>query len=109
MTCDYNKSENDLTALLLFLKQYHELLGGFPGGASGKESACQCRRRDVGSNPGLGRPPEEGNGNPLQYPCLESSMDRGAQWAAVRGVSERQTRLSTYAHMHYMGEKARAM
>ena len=65
--------------------------------------------REAGSNPGLGRSPEEGNGNPLQYPCLESSMDRGAQWTAVHGVAESQTRLSTYAHMHYVGEKIRAV
>ena len=37
---------------------------------------------------GLGRPPGEGDGNPLQYPCLENSMDRGAWWAAVYGVAK---------------------
>ena len=49
---------------------------GFPGGSEGKASACNVG--DLGSIPGWGRSPEEGNGNPLQYPCLESSMDRGA-------------------------------
>ena len=46
----------------------------FPGGVSGKESTCQCRRheRDSGSIPGLGRSPGVGNGNPLQYSCLEN-------------------------------------
>ena len=39
MTCGYNRSQNYFTALLLFFKQIHELLGGFPGGTSGKESA----------------------------------------------------------------------
>ena len=45
--------------------------------ASGKETACQCRKlRDVRSIPGLGRSPGVGNGNPLQYSCLENSTDR---------------------------------
>ena len=46
---------------------------------------------DVGSVPGLGRFPGEGNGNPLQYSCLEISMDRGACWATVHGVAESDT------------------
>ena len=49
---------------------------GFPGGSDGKASACNVE--DLGSNLGLGRSPGEGNGNPLQYPCLENPMDRGA-------------------------------
>ena len=44
--------------------------------------------RDVGSIPGLGRPPGGGRGSPLQYSCLESPMDRGAWWATVHGVTE---------------------
>ena len=43
--------------------------------------------RDVGSNPELGRSPGEGNGSPLQYSCLEKSIDRGAWWATVHGVT----------------------
>ena len=50
--------------------------------------------RDAGSIPGSGRSPGEGNGNPLQYSCLENSMDRGAWWAIVHGVSESQIQLS---------------
>ena len=46
---------------------------GFPGGADGKESACSVG--DLGLIPGLERSPGEGNGNPLHYPCLESSVD----------------------------------
>ena len=42
----------------------------------------------MGSIPGLGRSPGGGHGNPLQYSCLENSMDRGAQWATVHGVAE---------------------
>ena len=49
--------------------------------------------------PALGRPPGGGNGNPLQYSCLENSMDRGAQWAAVSGTAESRTRLSENAHV----------
>ena len=45
--------------------------------------------RDVGSVPGLGRPPGGGNGNPLQYPRLKNSMDRGARQAAVHAVAVR--------------------
>ena len=46
--------------------------------------------RDAGAIPGLGRSPGEGNGNSLQYSCLENSMDRGAWWARVHGVVESQ-------------------
>ena len=42
---------------------------------------------ELGSIPGSGRSPGEGNGNPLQYSCLENPMDRGAWWATVQGVS----------------------
>ena len=65
---------------------------GFPGGSEGKESACKAE--DPGLIPGLGRSPGEGNGNPLQYPCLENLMDRGAWWAAVHGVIKSQAQLS---------------
>ena len=46
---------------------------------------------DAGSIPGLGRYPGVGNGNPLQYPCLENPMDRGSWWATVHGVTKSQT------------------
>ena len=51
---------------------------------------------DTGSIPGLGRSPGEGNGNPLQYPCLENPMDRGASWAAVYGVTKSRTWLRDF-------------
>ena len=57
-----------------------------------EESACSAG--DPGSIPGLGRSPGEGNGNPLQYPCLENLMDRGAWWAAVHGVAKSRAQLS---------------
>ena len=62
------------------------------GGSAGKESGCIAGDLDL--IPGLGRSPGEGNGNPLQYSCLESSMDRGARQATVHGVGKSQTRLS---------------
>ena len=59
---------------------------GFPGGSDGKMSARNAG--DLGSIPGLGRSPGEGNGNRLQYSCLENSMDGGAWWATVHGVEK---------------------
>ena len=58
----------------------------FPGGSAGKESACNVG--DLGSIPGLGRSPGEGNGNPLQCSCLGNPMDREAWWATVHGVTK---------------------
>ena len=49
--------------------------------------------RGLGLIPGSGRSPGEGNGNPLQYSCLENPMDRGAWWATVHGVTKSWTRL----------------
>ena len=65
---------------------------GFPGGLDGNESTC--RTGESGSIPGLGRSSGEGNGNPLQFSCLENSMDRGVWPATVHGVSKSQTLLS---------------
>ena len=64
---------------------------GFPGGSDSKESGCNAR--DLGSIPGLGRYPGEGNGNPLQYPYLGNLIDRGAEQAPVHGVTKSQTGL----------------
>jgi len=63
---------------------------------SGKESSCQCRRyKRWGFDPWVGKiPTRVGNGNPLQYSCLENSIDRGAWWATVYGVAKSQTWLS---------------
>ena len=65
-----------------------------PCGSDGKESACNAG--DPGSIPGLGRSPGEGNGNPLQYSCLENLMDRGAWRATVHGVTKSRTWLSDF-------------
>ena len=63
----------------------------FSGGSDGKASVYNAG--DLGSIPGLGRSTGEGNGNPLQYYCLENPMDRGAWWAAVYGVAQSQIQL----------------
>ena len=54
--------------------------------------------RDLGSIPGSGRSPGIGKGNQLQYSCLRNSMDRGALWAIVHGITKSQMQLSTNAH-----------
>ena len=65
---------------------------GLPRWLSGKESTCNAG--DTGLIPGSGRSPGGGNGNSLQYSCLENPMDRGVWWATVRGVAKSLTRLS---------------
>ena len=83
----FPKVDNENTRILYFWK-------GFPGGSDGKASARNAG--DLGSIPGLGRSSGEGNGNPLQYSCLENSMDGGAWWATVHGVAKSQTWLSHF-------------
>ena len=69
----------------------------YPGGAEVKVSACNVG--DLGSIPGSGRSPGEGNNNPLQYSCLENSMDRGVQWSSPLGHKEWDTtELITHTH-----------
>ena len=57
----------------------------------GKESACNVG--DLSSIPGLGRSLGKGNGNPLQYSCLENPLDRGAWWVMIHGVAKSRTQL----------------
>ena len=71
---------------------------GFPSGLNGKESACNAG--GPGSFPGSGRSPVEGNGYPLQFSCLENSMDRGAWQAMVHAVAKSQARPSDY-HFYF--------
>ena len=73
------------------------ILRGFPGSLDGKASAYNVG--DLGSIPGLGRSPGEGNSNPLQYSCLENPMDQGAWWATVHGVTKSWTRLSDFTSL----------
>jgi len=74
---------------LVGVKTFELTVTRFPGGSDSKESACSAG--DLGLIPGLGRSPGVGNGNPLQYSCLENSMDRGAWQATVHGVAWSQT------------------
>ena len=69
----------------------------FPGGSDGKASVYN--EGDPGSSHGLGRSPGEGNGNPLQYYCLENPMDRGPWSATVRGVTKSRTQLSDFTSL----------
>ena len=69
--------------------RYSSAYPGFPGSSAGKESACN--EGDLGSIPGSGRSPGEGNGNPFQYSCLENPMDRRPWWVTVHGVVESDT------------------
>ena len=67
----------------------------FPGGSDGEASACNVGDSgDMSSIPGSGRSPGGGNGNPLQYSCLENSKDREALWTTVHRITKSQTRLS---------------
>ena len=68
------------------------LTEGFPGGSYGKESACIAE--DSSSIPESGRSPGEGNGYPLQYFCLENSMDRRTWWSIVNGAAKTPTQLN---------------
>ena len=65
---------------------------GFPGDSDGKEFPCNAG--DLGSIPELRRSCGEENGYPLQGSCLEKSMDRGAWWVTVQGITKSQTQLS---------------
>ena len=71
------------------ISSYSHLQGVSPGESDGKESACSAG--DPGLIPGSGRASGEGNGNPLQYFCLENPMDGGAWQATVHRVSKSQT------------------
>ena len=75
---------------------YLYMVKGFPGGVSDKEPTANTGDvRDMGSIPGLGRSPGEGNGYPLQYSCLENPMNIGAWWSTVHGVTKNRT------HFHF--------
>ena len=77
---------------------------GLPRWLNGKESASQCRRhRRREFHPWVGKIPWKGNGNSLQYSCLENPMDRGTWQATVHGVSKTQMLLNTEVHTHNMG------
>ena len=79
---------------------------GFPGGSVVKNPPANARdTRDMSSIPGWRRPPRAGSGNPLQYSCLENSLDRGACQAIVHGVEKSQIQFSNCTHTHALGSK----
>ena len=83
---ELNWISNSLTIKILSMKLKNNKLNiFFLDTSAGKESACSVGNTgDSGSIPGSGRSPGGGNGNPLQYSCLENPMDRGAWWAAIQ-------------------------
>ena len=84
-----------MTGIIFNSKYYNlKIIIDFPGGSDGKASVYNAG--DLGLIPGLGRSAGEGNGNPLQYSCLENPIDRGAWWATVHGVAKSRTQLSDY-------------
>ena len=79
---------------------------GFSGGSDGKESVFS--EGDPGLIHGSGKSPGEGNGNPLQYPCLEKPMNGGAWQATVHGLPKSQTQLSNFTFTFWCWERSRA-
>ena len=85
-----------LASFVYFTRKMYLLYGSFLGGAVVKNPPANTGdARDMGLIPGSGRSPGGGNGNPIQYTCLENPMDRGAWWGAAYGVAKSQTWLST--------------
>ena len=85
-----------LEAISLVFYTLSRFIMGFPGSSDDKASAYNAG--DPALIPGSGRSPEEGNGNPLQYSCLENPMDWGSWQATVHKVAKSQTRLSDFTH-----------
>ena len=90
----YSERKNPIIPLFWLISQF---IVYFPGSSDSKESACNAG--DPDSIPGSGRSSRDGNGYPLQYSCLEISMDRGAWWAIVHEATKSQTQLSN-SHTH---------
>ena len=82
----------------IFVKIFLDI-SGFPGGSQMVKKESACNEGVVGLIPASERSPREGDGNPLQYSCLENPMDRKAWQSIVHGVTKSQTYLSTHAHI----------
>ena len=97
VTCFFDKKKKKVFMVKKYLingmhfYMTYMFLQGFPGGPDGKESACNAG--DPGWIPGLGRIPWRRKWQPIQYSCLENSMDRGTLWTTVKGVSKSQIQL----------------
>ena len=86
------------TSVMLHLRTSVSGPSCLPAGSEVKASACSAG--DLGLIPESGRSPGEGNGNPLQYSCLENPMEGGAWWATAHGVAKSRTRLSGFPSLH---------
>ena len=96
-SCHHHNHTQALIATWQRLTEVQRSQRGFPGGSVVKNLLANAGDTgDAGLIPGLGKSPEEGSGNPLQYSCLENPMDRGAWWAIVHEVTKSQTRLSMH-------------
>ena len=84
----------------IFVKIFLDI-SGFPGGSQMVKKESACNEGDLGLIPGSERSPREGDGNLLQYSCLENPMDRKAWRATVQGVTHSWTRLSTHTKLTY--------
>ena len=82
-----------LPQIFQWLSFWQSTIKGFPGGSEGEVS--DCNPGDLGSAPGLGKSPGEGNANPLQYSCLGNSMDGGAWWARVHEIPKSQSTIGS--------------
>ena len=80
----YNSETVDYNTEIIYTPPWSKM--DFPGGSDDRESAYNAGH--LGSIPGLGRSPREENDYPLQYSCLENSIDKGAWWATVHGVTK---------------------
>ena len=86
---EYNVMQTLYTFCITTREYLVSLEGSFPGGTEVKNPPANAGDTgDTGSIPGSGRSPGEGHGNPLQYSCLENSMDRGAWWATAHRVAK---------------------
>ena len=92
----FHTAEIIMTSLSLKIFNVKYLVSCFPDVSEVKASACNVR--DLGSVPGLGISPGEGNGNPLQCSCLENPRDGGAWWATVHEDAESDTTERLYFH-----------
>ena len=97
--CSGNSNETLHWTSIISLCLVSGMVWGFPGGSEVKASAYNVG--NLGSIPGSGRSPGEGNGNPLQYSCLENPMDGRAWWVTVHGVAKSQTRLSDFTFLSF--------
>ena len=104
INCNSIKSFGDRSLWSCCIKNIY-IFYFYSGGSDGKESACNVGK--PGSTPSSGKSPGEGHGYPLQYSCLENSIDRGACWATVHGVTKSQPQQSsqhthTHTHTHFL-------